>query len=244
MKLSETAETFEPCVTVCEANLKKMLDVSGFCLLSNRNALNQFGETMNWLDDIGFAHTAKYGGCGCLTTVISPEGRLTNPQVVYSNIEVNSAYFREEIDYVRIGPPVESCLVNGVLPIVLGYKDEVSAGTEDRRHTIYQVRKMISADALDELSTVVLEQDIGWFGLNTKFGVFYVGEDRYLAEAEFVSYCLPQDTATDIYIDGRKEIGSEITAKQIRIEECRLQRLYPIDAEQEIALKRLSVGKN
>jgi hypothetical protein len=212
--------------------------------MSNRNALNQFGETMNWLNDIGFAHTAKYGGCGCLTTVISPEGRLKNAQVVYSNIEVNLAYFREEIDYVRVGSPVESCLVNGVLPIVFGYADEVSAGTQNRRHTIHQVRKMISADALDELSTIVLEQEIGWSGLNTKFGIFYVGEDRYLAEAESESYCLPQDAATDISIDGRKEIGSEITAKQIRIEECWLERLYPIDAEQEIALKRLSVGKN
>jgi hypothetical protein len=241
---SETGERFEACRSECEHRLSSM-DVSVPCLMLNQDAMIQYTDALERGEEVGYAHTARFGGCGCATTVMSLDGRLTDMEIVYSNSKDASAFFGDAIDHVQLDLPIESCLENAVVPIVFfGLGSEPSEVFKRRNQSIFPMRQVIFDYGLEETSGIVLEGEIGWSSLNTKFGVLYVGEGRYLAEAELDSNCLPLDTATDISIDGRKEIGSEVSAEQIKIEECWLRRLYPISAEQEMALKRLSIGKN
>ena len=144
---SESGESFEPCRTACKQELPS-LDVSAICLTVNRNARKQYDFAIHRTEPIGYAIEVTHGGCGCLTAEISADGRLANLEVVYSNLGSALDLFAKEIDYIQIDSPVESCLIDAVVPIVFGIDAESATETNGRRHTIHPVYKFISENRL------------------------------------------------------------------------------------------------
>lgn len=238
---SDTGESFEPCRAECKQKLH-VLDVSDLCLTVNRDARKQYDFAIHRTEPIGYAIEAAHGGCGCLTVEISDDGRLANLEVVYSNLDGALDFFGKEIGYIQIDPPVETCLVDAVVPIVFGKNTKSSTDANGRRHTIHPVYKFISENRLRKKSKIVAKDEIGWSSLNYHFGIIQNGADKYLVESW--EHCLPTGAATEFSFDWAVEEGDIISADRINIDDCSLANLYPIDAEQVLALKRIAIGEN
>ena len=238
---SDTGDSFEPCKAECEQKLH-FLDVSELCLTVSRNARKQYDFAIHRTQPIAYAIEAAHGGCGCLTAEISADGNLANLEVAYSNLDGALNLFGNEIGYVQIDPPVETCIVGAVVPIIFGDNPESRTEAYPRRHTVHPVYKFIADNGLRRESRTVANEAIGWSSLNFHFGIMRSGADGYLVESR--EHCLPTGAATEFSFNKNVKAGDIITADRIKIDDCRLASLYPIDAEQALALKRIALDQN
>lgn len=234
--LAETGESFDSCRAGCEKRLSD-INFPVMCLLFNAGAMSQFQFALDRSDEIGNTIEVLHGGCGCLTAEISPTGRLTKVNVAYSNRYDAAALFSEELRYLQIGKPVESCLVGSVVPLVFGTSSPTAAEDFPRYHTVHPIYKTVAEAGLPERPFIVARDMVVWTGLNHRFGILQAGKDRYLAESD--ERCLPNDSATGFSYDGLVLEGDEVAPDEVLIDDCPLSTFYQIDAAQEEAIKRV-----
>ena len=228
---------FDACRSACDG---RELDVSLTCTLFRSESRDQYFEAVLRSHEAGDYLLTKIEGCGCGTARVTEDGRLTDYDFIFVQPPEAAAAYTELLDEVKLRVPVSECLFDEPVHIAFGDNTSEWLAANGRRHTVYPVYQFIKHNELSETPDVQLASEMGWSSLNINFGILYLGEDRYLAEA--TRYCMPTTDPESIQFDEPVNAKDVVPADTLRIDDCYIAYLYPIDTEQELALKRLSLA--
>ena len=230
--------TFDPCRAACEADDSR-LDVSPTCVLFSEAARDRYFQVAERAEEVGYEATLRYEGCGCLWAEVSAEGVFTKFETTYSTSDDAVDFLRSRLGSIDLGSEFESCLAGSEIPVVFGHYSREWLVENRRRDLIVPIYDFIAAEGLARATNVPYESRFEWLYLNIKFGILYIGNARYLAEASYG--CLSPEFSKFVIVDSVTDDDEVDLAHRISIGECPFRYLYPISSFQEGVLMRMAM---